>query len=483
MNISDKIEIKKLDDLIPYINNPKEHPGEQVDKIASSIKNFGFSIPLIIDINNEIIAGHGRYQAAKKLQLDDVPCIIKDDLSEAQIKAFRIADNKVAESEWNFEALFAEMEQLEDMDFDLKSLGFDEDELEDFFRNDESEELTEEEIEEAKASLAERFIVPPFSVLDTKQGYWQDRKTAWLNIGIKGEESREEMEVSGSFAGSTPNYYNMKAKKEKELKRELSHNEFQEKYLKDMLPENSRLMQTKGGGMLSVFDPVLCELAYRWFCVDGGRILDPFAGGSTRGVVAGYLGYEYTGIELREEQVESNRKQGDIAKITPKWINGDSNNLDELVDGEFDFIFSCPPYYDLEIYSDNEGEMSALGTYEEFINNYRNIIRQAVNKLKDDRFACFVVGDIRDKKTGLYRNFVSDTISAFQDSGAMLYNEAILVTALGSLPIRTGRTFASSRKLGKTHQNVLVFFKGEPKKIKEIFGTEIEAGELEENEE
>jgi len=92
-----------------------------------------------------------------------------------------------------------------------------------------------------------------------------------------------------------------------------------------------------------------------------------------------------------------------------------------------------------------------------------------------------VVGDLRDAK-GFYRNFVSDTIAAAQDAGALLYNEAILVTMLGSLPIRTGRQFAIGRKLGKTHQNVLVFFKGDPATIKAAY-PEIQIGGLEEAEE
>ena len=97
--------------------------------------------------------------------------------------------------------------------------------------------------------------------------------------------------------------------------------------------------------------------------------------------------------------------------------------------------------------------------------------------LADDRFACFVVGDIRDKK-GFYRNFVSDTIAAFHSVGAFLYNDAILITAVGSLPIRVARAFQSNRKLGKTHQNVLVFYKGDPGAIRK-FGN-VEVGEFEE---
>src|SRR4030095_15970891 len=133
----------------------------------------------------------------------------------------------------------------------------------------------------------------------------------------------------------------------------------------------------------------------------------------------------------------------------PRWIVGDSRKLAEIAPGEYDFVFSCPPYFDLEIYGDDERDLSNADDYQKFLADYRDIIGQSIAMLRDDRFACFVVGDIRDKK-GLYRNFVSDTIAAFQTAGAMLYNDAVLVTSVGSLPIRVGRQFESGRKLGKT---------------------------------
>jgi hypothetical protein len=107
---------------------------------------------------------------------------------------------------------------------------------------------------------------------------------------------------------------------------------------------------------------------------------------------------------------------------------------------------------------------------------YREIIAKAVAMLKTDRFACFVVGEVRDRD-GIYRNFVGDTIAAFEDAGASYYNEAVLITATGSLAIRAGKQFSVSRKLGKTHQNVLVFVKGDPRKATEACGAvEIDDG-------
>ena len=220
----------------------------------------------------------------------------------------------------------------------------------------------------------------------------------------------------------------------------------------------------------SIFDPVLCELVYRWFCPEGGAILDPFAGGSVRGIVAAKLGYQYTGIDLRPEQIAANVVQAE--EITPdnppRWIVGDSRQAAALSPGEYDLVFSCPPYGDLERYSDDPADLSTFD-HVMFIEAMRTIVSACVAMLKPNRFACFVVGDFRDKK-GFYRNFVSDTIAAFENAGARLYNEAVLITAVGSLPIRVGKQFEGYRKLGKTHQNVLVFYKGNPKAIPSELG-------------
>lgn len=114
-----------VDNIIPYVNNPRNNAAA-VDKVAASIKEFGFKVPVIIDKDNVLITGHTRLLAAKKLELKEVPAIMADDLTEAQIKAFRIADNKVSEyATWDEEALRIELEQLEEMDFDLEIAGID----------------------------------------------------------------------------------------------------------------------------------------------------------------------------------------------------------------------------------------------------------------------------------------------------------------------------------------------------------------------
>lgn len=240
--------------------------------------------------------------------------------------------------------------------------------------------------------------------------------------------------------------------------------------------------ETAGSGT-SIFDPVLSELAYRWFSPPGGLVLDPFAGGSVRGIVASKLGRQYVGIDLRAEQIAANRVQADAicGDPMPVWHEGDSRRVARIAgDIAADFVFSCPPYADLERYSNDNRDLSTL-EYPEFISAYRKIIAASVGLLKADRFACFVVGDVRGKD-GFYRGFPRDTIGSFEDAGARLYNEAVLVTAIGSLPIRVRKQFVQGRKLGKTHQNVLVFCKGSPRKATEAIGT-VEVGNIEDIEE
>ena len=246
-------------------------------------------------------------------------------------------------------------------------------------------------------------------------------------------------------------------------------------------PVSAAILEVASTGT-SIFDPVVCEIAYRWFCPPGGAVLDPFAGGSVRGIVASKLGRPYTGIDLRAEQIDANRAQAEqiCGEPMPRWVCGDSREVmpalaQQNIAPQFDFIFTCPPYADLEVYSDDPRDLSTFD-YDEFRAAYANIIAGACTLLKSDRFACFVVGDVRDRQ-GFYRNFPGHTIEAFEAAGLRLYNEAILVTAVGSLPIRAGKQFAATRKLGKTHQNYLVFIKGDPRKATEAIG-EVEFGEL-----
>lgn len=274
--------------------------------------------------------------------------------------------------------------------------------------------------------LRDKFIEPPFSVLDAKNSNWVRRKKEWNKLGIKSEIGRDVKTFTGG------KFKNNKGKSDR----------FDNK-------------------ATSIFDPALCEILYHWFCVNGKEILDPFAGGSVRGIVANYLGYKYSGIDIRKEQIESNIEQAINILDTenqPKWYVGDSNVVLDKIDQKFDFLFSCPPYGNLETYSDLMGDISNM-LYNEFIKAYENIIAKSCSLLNNNSYACFVVGEIRDKK-GNYMGFVSDTINAFKKCGMNFYNEAIYLQQLGNASMRVENNM-KAQKLVKVHQNVLIFKKND----------------------
>lgn len=607
---------------------------------------------------------------------------------------------------------------------------------------------------DSQSSLADRFLLPPFSVLDARQGYWQKRKRMWLDLGIQSEIGRggnsdsSKKGADGRKTDSIPGGGGGPNSKHRLFSQEIADRQ-RKRLAKAFNCGMNPTPQTNSGSWsieddygsgTSIFDPVICELVYRWFCPLGGKVLDPFAGGSVRGVVAGRLKRRYFGIDLSEQQITANRVQwnrirardistDEVVPITlpsplvedvslqiddeemisirvvrddllqggtkrralslwlPKlavtsgkrkfvyagpaygfaqvalaltcrdfgfqafiivperkelhprsqvardagativqvpfgrlnvleaqakefaiqneavllpfgmdspefiscltevirgssiekphevwcvagsgvlaralkeawpeaelhaiqigtsrmdlpagtkvykapekfeedafepppfpsctnydakawrflkdnasqdalfwnvaadrmieespsledqdtsldqdpskvvWIVGDSRAVLQSTEQDFDLVFSCPPYADLERYSNDPRDLSTMD-YDRFINEYASIIALSCSKLKNNRFACFVVGDVRDRATGYYRSFPGDTIKAFRNAGLELYNEAILVTSVGSLPIRVGYQFSHYRKLGKTHQNVLVFVKGDAK--------------------
>lgn len=223
----------------------------------------------------------------------------------------------------------------------------------------------------------------------------------------------------------------------------------------------------------SIFDPVLCELVYRWFTASGMRVLDPFAGGSVRGIVAGLLERHYMGIDLRGVQIEANKEQGQTIirddKWMPRWVPGDSLAvLDNAPPESMDLVFSCPPYADLEVYSDDPRDISNM-TYDEFTRVHAEIIRKACATLRQDRFAAWVISDVRDKR-GHYRGLVHDTVRAFEAAGLHFYNEAVVLDPVGSAAVRSGRIFLGGRKLTRMHQLCLVFVKGDWKRATTAVG-------------
>lgn len=271
----------------------------------------------------------------------------------------------------------------------------------------------------ADRKLTDIFVVPPISVLDVKQKYWKDRKTMWLSYNIQSELGREEN-----------------------------------------LLQLSKLLQKKQKST-SVFDPVLCEIMYLWFTNTEDTLFDPFAGGSVRGIVASKMNRNYYGIDLRKEQVEHNYIQSNELCEThkPHWEIGSSVEI--TIDREYDFFFTCPPYYDLEKYSDDKKDLSNMSN-EQFDIEYENILNKSLYNLKDNRFAAIVVGDVRDSN-GHYLKFPQKTVEIFEKNGCKLYNELILLQEPATAAMRSFGFMNSGRKIAKCHQNVLVFIKGDAK--------------------
>lgn len=290
--------------------------------------------------------------------------------------------------------------------------------------------------------LTDKFVVPPFTVLDTKQQYWQDRRRAWKTLGLHPET------------------------------------------IYDQVADHS---ETQTG--TSIFDPVLCEVAYRWFSAPGAVVLDPFAGGAVRGVMAGILGRQYTGIELRSEQVADNREQADWLEarcttvnsadridlgrpfVKPTWIEGDATQLRNIDDApaKADLIFTCPPYADLEVYSNDPRDLSTA-PYATFRALLAQAVAAAAERLKNDRFAVVVLGEARHPKTGMPYDLITDMKLMARECGLPLYNELILLNSMGTAPVRSGGSMRT-RKITRVHQHVFVFVKGDSKKAAEACGS------------
>ena len=423
-----------LDGLRLDKQNARTHSERNLGAIRRSLELFGQQKPIVVNAKGTVVAGNGTVQAAKALGWTRL-AVVRFKGTPVQAKAYAVADNRTAElAEWDPENLSAVLKELADEDYLWEDdLAFTQDELDALKADAAHGGGGSAAAAEGRTTLAERFGVPPFSILDARQGYWRERKRAWLAQGIQGELGRDckvfgtEGNVAGDQSGT------------------------------------------------SIFDPVLCELAYRWFAPKGGLVVDPFAGGSVRGVVAAMLGYAYMGMDLSERQVQANIKQGkDILTAKQRdqvgWKRGDSRHeFGSICDPEgADLVFTCPPYFDLERYSEDHADLSNVD-WDQFKDGIHKVAAESFRVLADDRFSVWVVGDVRDKK-GAYRGLPMAVAYAHLKAGFTLHNEAVYVTPAGTLCVRVGRQFTANRKLGKSHQNVLVFVKGDAVKATKACG-------------
>jgi len=430
-------------DLKPAKNNPRKINTLQMDKLITSIQDnpdYFEARPVIVSNRtgeNIIIAGNQRLAAAKRMDMEQIPTYTIEGLTESREKEIMVRDN-ISNGDWDYEILIDKLEWNKE---ELDKWG-----------------VSMKKMEKAQAAtlarmgiLFNKYIVPPYSILDTRQGYWQERKKEWKALLYKYVDegaTREGVQQHGdSYPTSGRNV------------------------------RTSQYVPSANTGGASIFDPVLAEIINLWFGFDGCKTFDPFAGG-TFGFVSSYLGNKFTGIELRQEQTDVNNLC--ISDYNQsKYICDDGMNIDKhLEPNSQDLLFSCPPYFNLEVYSDKENDASNVDTYEDFLEIMETAFTKSINILKDNRFAVVVVGNIRDKK-GHYIRLCDDIKDIFEKNGMPMYNEMIVIEALGSQSLRADRTM-NNRKVAKAHQNALVFYKGNPdnvlvffkgdnKKIKEIY--------------
>lgn len=443
--------------------NYRRHDKKNKSLIKKSLEKFGAGRSIVIDAEGEIIGGNGVYEQAQKLGLKTK--IVETDGSELVVvkrtdlktddekrKALAVMDNSISDTS--------------EFDLELLTADFTVDELEDF--GIELPEEKEEKEDEEKSNINEDFIIFPCSILDQSNSKWQDRKKYWIkrldiNDNINSREGKLYKNVMTQYPKTYSCYLNFKKKNNEQL----SFEEFIEKFNPPEFEEDKQSIFIKG---VSVFDPVLSELSCKWFSPYlGGKIFDCFAGDCFKGLVFALCGYEFTGIELRQEQVDDNINYcKKFSNLNLKYICDDGQNIDKYLEKESqDLLFSCPPYYNLEVYSNLPNDASNQKDYCDFLKILDNAYSKSIKILKNNRFAVIVVGNIRDKQ-GFYYNFINDIINIFNKNSMFLLNELILKEPVSSRRF-SARGMFKSRKIVKIHQNILVFYKGNPKKIKEIF--------------
>jgi len=419
----------KISDVKSNPNNPRLIKNDKFEKLVQSLKDFPEMAkvrPIVVNQDFVVLGGNMRLKAMKEAGWKEVPVQVVD-WSEQQQKEFIIKDN-VGFGEWEWDVLANEWEAEDLEKWGLDVPVFDSEPI-DKKESDEDADI------QAIERLQDKFIVPPFSILNTREGYWQERKKYWnILIGDNGE-SRDNIE---SKVNATVDNWENKP------------------YKGGVIRENS----------ISILDSVLAEIVNKWFGLLGGKTFDCFAGDTVFGYVSSYLGNTFTGIELRQSQSDFNNER--VKGLNARYICDDGRNvLNHLEINSQDLLFSCPPYFDLEVYSDLPNDASNQKEYNEFLNLLKTAFANSIKCLKENRFAVIVCGDVRDKKGNYYR-FPDDIKDIFTKNGLTLYNELILIQSVGNGALRANR-YMGSRKVVKMHEQVLVFFKGDPTQIKNIY--------------
>lgn len=364
---------KEIKQLKPYKKNAKKHPKEQVERIANSIKEFGFTQPVIVDKNNCVVAGHGRILGAKKAGLKQVPTVCLEELTEEQIKAYRLVDNKLNESEWEYDLLDEELETLTD-DIDMSLFGFDLDMTDEELQDEHETILTKDDTiryftnEQIIEQALEDF--KPFKTLEQFVGSIIDKPTAMYQFNRLCQGYNDGYNISLLF---NPHRLTTGTKKNRmSIFEALNKNKTYKKQLFRFMVKVQNKFCTKNnyykyigigcGGVQYVneFQPYLARDIYRTYCKDGYTILDPCAGwgGRTIGLASCMFNdVKYYATDASKKTYEGLLELKKFLRLGDnfKYKNVPFEDL-EIKENSIDFCFTSPPYYDTEHYSQDDGQ-------------------------------------------------------------------------------------------------------------------------------
>lgn len=206
----------------------------------------------------------------------------------------------------------------------------------------------------------------------------------------------------------------------------------------------------------SIFNPHLAQMIYSAYCPKRARVYDAFAGGGTRGFIGAAMGHSYLGVEIRPDEVGRIKQRQKELGVDFEIVCADSSKY-QIEENSFDFGLTCPPYYDLEVYSEMDGDMSNAGSYEDFLSLLRASADITFRGLKSGSLFAIVVGNFRDKK-GSLRHFNGDVVRMARDIGFTLHDEIIFWGATDAAYLRLGN-FVANRKSVRVHEYILVFKK------------------------
>lgn len=404
-----------ISEIKPYENNPRNND-TAVEYVAESIRQFGFKNPVILTNDNVIVAGHTRIKAAKKLGIEEIPCIYADDLTEDEIKAFRIADNKVAElAQWDFEKLEDELASIE---IDMSDFGFQ-------LKNDDDYEI---EYDKSNAEWFDKKLIQNKIIENWKNfsleefvGNIMDEATAMHQFNRLCQGYNDGYNISLLF---NPHRLTTKAlNNDSDILYGFNNDiKYKEQFARFLVDTQNKCvvpsqyykfigLGTAGYQYVNEFQPYLARDIYRRFCSDGDKILNPCAGWGGR--LLGIASCRFNDIEYVETDPQKQTYNG-LVKIKT-WLGLSDNyrqynmpfELLELDDNYFDFVFTSPPYFNTELYDDDEMQSYKKGdNYIAWKNNwYFPFLDKILRVMKKDAVCVLNVGNARypmEKDTIIY---------------------------------------------------------------------------------